>query len=113
MQSTDALSMDSYYQQYQEEQYRSLIGWEGNKQGEPRDPQEPPSRVIRQLGIFGTPETGQARWIAISATNQDYLGHSVEQAKRKGWEPLPLYQGNDPETGWLCVWMCKPVEENT
>jgi len=73
-------------------------------------PVRPMQRKALELGVF---EGGSQRWLSLSACSKEALNISVASARAKGWELIPMYEGKDPESGWPCVWMQKPVQDAT
>jgi hypothetical protein len=72
----------------------------------PSPQQAMPRRTAVELGVFAG---GRERWLCLSASTEDALKHYIDKAIAKGWNPIDLYEGIDPATGWPSVWMKKPV----
>lgn len=67
-------------------------------------------RVI-DLGVMSE-GSAQRRWLALAAHDDQELDALLARAALKGWTPIPLLAGTDPETGWPSVWVSKPLESN-
>jgi hypothetical protein len=67
------------------------------------------ARRVVELGVFRD-GTAHMRWISIIAGSCDELDRAVEYARERGWEPIPLIEGVDVETGAPCLWMQKPCD---
>jgi len=67
-------------------------------------------RVVRKVVELGEMKDSKgqvARWIDLSAENQEELNAAIELAKAKGWEPDPMICGHCPKTGRPKVWIYK------